>query len=83
MQAARLTALKLTPEDDRSEELAAWDSAGTWSRPPVIVTGELAGSDFSYQLLVGRARLGTLIGLMERGDVPPERRHRVYVGART
>jgi hypothetical protein len=82
VQSARLSALKLGPEDERPEVLTAWEAAGTWPRPPVLVSGDLVGSEFSYQLLVGRTRLGVLIGLMERGDVPPDRRHRVWVGER-
>jgi hypothetical protein len=81
VQSARLTALKLLSDDEQPEGFAVWESAGTWLRPPVLVTGDVAGIEVSYQLLVGRTRLGSLVGLMERGDIPAERHHRVWIGA--
>ncbi len=37
----------------------------TWLRPPILVTGEMTGSGFDYELLVGFRRLGNLLGLLD------------------
>jgi hypothetical protein len=47
-----------------------WVEHGTWLRPPVLVTGEVTGSRFQYGLLVGFTRLGNLLGLLDREEVP-------------
>ncbi len=52
----------------------------TWLRPPILVTGEVTGSGFEYELLVGFTRLGNLLGLLDRQEVPEMKRHRVWVG---
>jgi hypothetical protein len=54
----------------------------TWLRPPILVTGEVTGSGFEYELLVGFTRLGNLLGLLDRQEVPEMKRHRVWVGSR-
>ena len=82
VQSARVAALTLGSEGEPSDVLTPWEAHGTWTRPPVLVAGDVAGADVSYQLLVGRTRLGTLIGLVERGEIPPERKHRVWIGVR-
>ena len=66
--------------DDRPEIVAFWVEHGTWFRPPVLVTGEVTGSGFQYELLVGFTRLGNLLGLLDREEVPESRRHRVWLG---
>jgi hypothetical protein len=45
-----------------------------------VVNGEVTGSGFNYELLVGFTRLGNLLGLLDRQAVPEVQRHRVWVG---
>lgn len=68
--------------DDRPEVVAAWDRDSTWFRAPVLVDGDVSGNRVSYELLIGATRLGTLLGLLDRGDLDPAQRHRVWVGRR-
>lgn len=59
-----------------------WAHHLTRLRPPILVTGGVTGSGFEYELLVGFTRLGNLLGLLDRQDVPELHRHRVWVGER-
>ena len=45
------------------------------------MSGEVTGSGFEYELLVGFTRLGNLLGLLDRQEVPEMQRHRVWVGS--
>ena len=56
--------------DKRDEVVQYWASHGSWFRPPILVTGEVTGSGLEYELLVGCTRLGNLLGLLDRGEVP-------------
>lgn len=78
IDAARIAAAETGVSDDSS----TWLSAATWPRPPVLIDGEVSAARVSYELVVGATRLGTLLGLLDRGDVTPEARHRVWVGRR-
>ena len=60
-----------------------WASHLTWLRPPILVTGDVTGSGFEFELLVGFTRLGNLLGLLDRQEVPEMKRHRVWVGAQS
>jgi hypothetical protein len=66
--------------DARDAVVEHWASHLTWLRPPILVTGEVTGSGFEYELLVGFTRLGNLLGLLDRQEVPEMKRHRVWVG---
>ena len=58
-------------------------SIGSVTRPGSaadLVTGDVTGSGFEYELLVGFTRLGNLLGLLDRQEVPEMKRHRVWVG---
>lgn len=68
--------------DDRPEVVTAWQRESTWLRAPVLVDADVSGSRVSYELLIGATRLGTLLGLLDRGDLDPANRHRVWVGRR-
>ena len=68
--------------DDRPEVVTAWESESTWLRAPVLVDGDVSGNRVSYELVIGATRLGTLLGLFDRGDLDPAQRHRVWVGRR-
>jgi hypothetical protein len=66
--------------DARDAVVEHWARHLTWLRPPILVSGEVTGSGFEYELLVGFTRLGNLLGLLDRQDVPEMKRHRVWVG---
>jgi hypothetical protein len=69
--------------DDREEVIAHWRDANTWYALPVMVAGEVLGTNVGYELLVGYTRLGNLLGLLDRQEVPEVRKHLVWVGRRT
>jgi hypothetical protein len=54
--------------------------AGTWAVPPVIVAGGVIGTNAGFELLVGHTRVGSVLGLLDRGDIPEQHRHLVWVG---
>jgi hypothetical protein len=82
VDAARRRVIDADLSDEPPEVATQWEMARTWLRAPILATGELCGAAVSYRLLVGRARLGTLIGMIESGRVPPEQRHRVWLAER-
>ena len=82
VEEARARTLEQGLQDDRPEVGSHWHEASTWFRAPVLVTGEITDRRVSYELLVGFTRLGNLLGLIERGEVAPEKKHRVWVGSR-
>jgi hypothetical protein len=66
--------------DDRVEVVEHWRDAGSWFAPPVMVAGDVLGSSVGYELLVGFTRLGNLLGMLDREEVPEVTRHLVWVG---
>lgn len=68
--------------DEREEVQASWAGEGTWVRAPVLVEGSVIRSPAEFVLLVGRQRLGDLLGLLDRRDVAESARHEVWVGRR-
>jgi hypothetical protein len=79
---ARARTLEEGLSDARDAVVEHWARHLTWLRPPILVTGEVTGSGFEYELLVGFTRLGNLVGLLDRQEVPEMKRHRVWVGER-
>lgn len=79
---ARARATQFGIVDDREEVIAHWRDARSWFVPPVIVAGDLLGTSVGYELLVGFTRLGNLLGLLDRQQVPEVQRHLVWVGRR-
>jgi hypothetical protein len=67
--------------DDREDVMNHWRDAGSWFAPPVLVAGEVLGTNIQYQLLVGYTRLGNLLWLHDREEVPETQRHLVWVGS--
>ena len=67
--------------DERLAVVAAWQRQQTWAVAPVLLSGNVTGNGHRYDLLVGNSRLGNLLGLLDRGDVPDTLRHRVWVGS--
>ena len=66
--------------DDREDVVAHWREAHTWLLAPVMVAGEVLGTNIGYELLVGYTRLGNLLGLLDREEVAEVRKHLVWVG---
>jgi hypothetical protein len=77
---ARSRAAELGVVDAREEVSANWRDVGTWVAAPVIVSGTVLGSSIEHQLLVGYTRLGSLLGLLDRAELPALQRHLVWVG---
>jgi len=48
--------------------------------PPVMVSAELLGGGSGYELLVGYTRLGNLLGMLDREEVPESQKHLIWVG---
>lgn len=63
--------------DDRVEVVAHWRDARSWFAPPVLVTGEVLGTSMGNELLVGFTRLGNLLGLLDRQEIPEVQKHLV------
>jgi len=77
---ARQRAEQFRIRDDRPAVVAHWQDAGTWIVPPVIAAGDVLGSSVGYELLVGCTRLGNLLGLLDREEIPEAQRHLLWVG---
>jgi hypothetical protein len=77
---ARWRTLEEGLQDERPEIIEYWHSAGTWLRYPILVAGNVLGTTLDNECLVGFTRLGNLLGLLDRGDIPESARHRVWLG---
>jgi hypothetical protein len=77
---ARDQATRFGIVDDRNEVVEHWRDAHSWFAPPVMVSGEVLGTNVGYELLVGYTRLGNLLGLLDRQDVSEVQRHLMWVG---
>ena len=77
---ARTQATQLGIVDERPEVVDHWRDAKSWIVPPVIVAGDLLGGGSGLELLVGYTRLGNLLALLDREEVPEIHKHLVWVG---
>ncbi len=77
---ARLRTVEEGLQDERPEIIEYWHSAGTWLRSPILVAGDVTGTTLGDECLVGFTRLGNLLGLLDRDDIPESARHRVWLG---
>ncbi len=77
---ARSRTAELGVVDERAAVSANWRDVGSWVAAPVIVSGAVLCSSIEYQLLVGYTRLGCLLGLLDRAELPAGQRHLVWVG---
>jgi hypothetical protein len=57
-----------------------WQDHYTWMRAPVMLRGDLVGSDRLLHLVEGHTRAGALRGLIESGVLPSSSDHLVWVG---
>jgi len=69
-------------QDERPEIIEHWQTAKTWLRAPILVAGEVIASPLGDECLVGFTRLGNLLGLLDRRQVPEAGLHRVWLGRR-
>jgi hypothetical protein len=67
-------------QDDRPEIVEHWKTAGAWLRSPILIADEVLGTSLDNECLVGFTRLGNLLGLLDRQEVPEAARHRVWLG---
>jgi hypothetical protein len=56
-----------------------WRSAGTWLRSPIPVDGDVTSTTLDNECLVGFTRLGNLLGLLDRQDIPEYSNHHVWL----
>lgn len=77
---ARERAAQFGIRDERTEVLDHWRDAGSWLVPPVMVSGEVMGTNIGYEFLVGVTRLGNLLGALDRQDVAEVQTHLVWTG---
>jgi hypothetical protein len=66
--------------DDREDVVAHWRDALSWFTPPVMVVGDVLGTNIGYELLVGCTRLGNLLGLLDRQELSEVQKHLVWIG---
>ena len=78
---ARWRTLELGLQDERPEVLEHWRAHATWIRSPILIVGAALGSSLGIECLVGFTRLGTLLGLLDREDLPEEAMHPVWLGS--
>jgi hypothetical protein len=77
---ARWRTIEEDLQDERPEIIAHWRTAQTWLRSPILVAGNVTGTSLGNECLVGFTRLGNLLGLLDRQDVPEYVTHRVWLG---
>ena len=77
---ARDRAAQFGIRDDRIEVIDHWREARSWFAPPVIVSGDVLGTNIGYELLVGYTRLGNLLGALDRQDISEVQRHVIWTG---
>jgi hypothetical protein len=77
---AREQTAQLGIRDDRTEVIDHWRDALSWLAPPVMVSGEVLGTNIGYEPLVGVTRLGNLLGALDRQDVAEVQTHLVWTG---
>jgi hypothetical protein len=66
--------------DERADVMAHWATAHTWIRSPIVLAGDVLQSALNFEFIVGFTRLGNLLGVLDRQDVPESSRHRVWIG---
>ncbi len=66
--------------DVRPAVRESWEKNRTWLQAPILISGDLVGSDSKFHLVEGHTRVGLLKGLVAHGTVTPDSVHRVWVG---
>jgi hypothetical protein len=79
---AREQATRFGIVDERQEVVDHWRDAKSWIVPPVAVSCDLLGGGAGLELLIGYTRLGNLLALLDREEIPEIQKHLVWVGRR-
>ena len=74
---ARDQATRFGIVDERQEVVDHWGDAKSWIVPPVAISCDLIGGG---ELLIGYTRLGNLLALLDREQVPEIQKHLVWIG---
>jgi hypothetical protein len=77
---ARDQATRFGIVDERQEVIDHWQEVKSWMLPPVGVACDLLGGGAGLELLIGHTRLGNLLALLDREEVPEIQKHLVWVG---
>jgi hypothetical protein len=77
---ARDRATRFGIVDERQEVVDHWRDAKSWIVPPVAVSFDLLGGGAGLELLIGYTRLGNLLALLDREEVPEVQKHLVWTG---
>jgi hypothetical protein len=77
---ARDRATRFGIVDERQEVVDHWRDVKSWIVPPVAVACNLLGGGAGLAFLIGYTRLGNLLGLLDREEVPEIQKHLVWVG---
>jgi hypothetical protein len=80
---ARDQATRFGIVDERQDVVNHWRDAKSWTVPPVAVACDLLGGGAGLELLIGYTRLGNLLALLDREEVPEIQKHLVWVGKGT
>jgi len=76
---ARDQATRFGIVDERQDVVDHWRDAKSWIVPPVAVPFDLLGGGAGLELLIGYTRLGNLLALLDREEVPEIQKHLVWV----
>jgi hypothetical protein len=77
---ARDQATRFGIVDERQVVVDHWRDAKSWIVPPVAISCDLLGGGAGLELLIGYTRLGNLLALLDREEVPEVQKHLVWVG---
>ena len=72
---ARDQATRFRIVDERQDVVDHWRDAKSWIVPPFAVSCDLLGGGAALELLVGYTRLGNLLTLLDREEVPEIQKH--------
>lgn len=65
---------------ERQDVVDHWRDAKSWIVPPVAVAYDLLGGGAGLEVLIGYTRLGNLLALLDREEVPETKKLLVWVG---
>ena len=77
---ARDQATRFGIVDERQDVVDHWRDAKSWMVPPVAVSCDLLGGGAGLELLIGYTRLGNLLALLDREEVPDIQKYLAWVG---
>lgn len=77
---ARNQATRFGIVDERQVVVDHWRDAKSWIVPPVAVSCDLLGGGAGLELLIGYTRLGNLLAMLDREEVPEVQKHLIWVG---